>query len=264
MRTIAIANRKGGVGKTTTAVNLAAYLGRERPNRVLLVDLDPQGNASKHLGLPPEVIPPDADSATYRVLARGRSLLTEALRTDWGFAFLNAGDDLTVAELKMTTAPSGRGRFVLREAVDELAARGTHEIEHVILDCPPSLGALTHAALIAADVVVAPIALEPLPLDGLHKLMALITMVRKYDNESLRLGAVFATRSNPRARVSQLIAADLSMDGRLNVCATQIRVNTDLAAASYAMKPVLQHAPNSHGAQDYEALTLELQNMGVL
>ncbi len=255
MRTVALTNQKGGVGKTTSGVNLAAALSG-CGQRVLLVDLDPSGQASQHVGLRVN----EEASPVWRVLARGDAIEANVVATGGGFELLAGGDDVAEAESLMTGAVRGRGRYVLREALEEVTP-GRWDL--VLIDCAPTLGQLVASALIAAQGVLIPIALEAMPLDGFEKLMRVLTNTQKYENAALQVDGIFVTKTNERTNLAHLVRAELQQRWPAALLDCSIRINTDLAAAFWAGKTVFSHAPRSNGAADYRALADELLKRGI-
>lgn len=250
MRTLAIANQKGGVGKTTTAVNLAAVLA-EQGKRVLLVDLDPQGNASSHVGMRI-----DKQSPAALVLMGLSSAASSVRSSDFGFDVLPGGKATRVAETHLTMNPDDAGH--LREQL-----RASDAWDVVLLDCPPSLGFILHAALLAADGVIVPMALEALPLEGLSDLLGTIDKQRAH-NPGLLLSAIFATKSDERTVLARDVLASLKKHCGAALLKTIIRRNVALAAAPAAEQPITLYAPTSAGAEDYRALAGELVGKGVV
>ena len=256
MRTVALTNQKGGVGKTTSGVNLAAAF-VERGHRVLLIDLDPSGQASAHVG---RRVNSEASPA-WRVLARGDAIEANVVPADGGFDLLAGGDDVAEAESLMTGAVRGRGRYVLREALEEVAP-GRWDL--VLIDCSPTLGQLVASALIAAHGVLIPIALEAMPLDGFEKLTRVLANAQKYENHALQIDGIFVTKTNERTNLAQWVRAELRERWEAELLACSIRINTDLAAAFWAKRTVFSHAPRSNGASDYRALADELLKRGII
>lgn len=258
----ALANRKGGVGKTTTAVNLAAALA-QLERRVLLLDLDSQGHASIHVGMKV-----DKGSPAYRVIAEGRAIVDCAQATPFGFDILAGGDDLSTAEALMSTDTTGNGRMVLREALEEIP---TGRWDLVLLDCPPSLKDMTQAALIAAHGVFVPLPMEVLPLDGFRRLLVTIDGVRKYANRELQVEAVIETISDPRTNLASAtrddaygMMAEHPAVKPSALLSTRIRKNIRLAEAPKEGKTVFAHDDACHGADDYRALAIELREKGLV
>lgn len=256
MKVLAIAHRKGGVGKTTTAVNLAAILAETQ--RVLLLDLDTQRNASLHLGVRLDV---RESSPAYRVLAMAKSLVAEAVQTPFGFDLLAAHGDIEEAVDKMRRAIGGRGRMVVREALEEIPK---DRWDVVIIDCPPNVGDITNAALIASNSVLVPMAMQPLPYEGLLDLMDLIDTVKKYDNPGLRVAGVFATLTDDSTTLYDVVKARVEQLFGEGMLPVRIRRNIALAEAAEAAKPVTHHKQDCNGAQDYRALAAHLRDTGVV
>jgi chromosome partitioning protein len=248
MRTVALANQKGGVGKTTTAVNLAAALAA-KGQKILLVDLDPQGNAGMHL-LGPEV--GEYDETVYQVL-RGDIPITQALHhapSVPGLDVLPANITLSAAEAEFLAAV-GRERL-LADALDEV-----NSYDYVFIDSPPSLGLLTLNALAAADAVLVPVQVHFFALAGLSILWGVVDRVKAKVNRGLRIGGVIPTFFNARESQSVEVVEKLRTTFGSIVFDTVIRRNTDTAKAAGWAEAVVTAAPTTLGGQDYLALTDE-------
>jgi chromosome partitioning protein len=244
-RRIAVVNHKGGSGKTTTAVNLAAAVA-EVGRSALLIDLDPQASASAWLGTR------DADRRLLDVL-HGDAELVEALCDTAvpGVALAPASPWLIHAEAPRVL---GGGTPPLRRALDGLPRR----YDYVVIDCPPAVGPLTAAALTAADEVLVPVETHVLALDGLAQLLQSIERVRERLNPSLRLAGIVACRVDARTRHSLEIVAELRRRFGDLVHSTVIRENVRLAECPSFAVPITQYDPRSSGAADYRGLAREL------
>ncbi len=247
MRIIAIANQKGGVGKTTTAVNLSSALAREGA-RVLLVDIDPQGNASSGLG----IVERDNLATIYDVLVRGlpvyRAIHRQVVPAD--LEVVPANRDLVGAELELVGVRDRE--TILREAL----APVVEDYAFVIIDCPPSLGLLTLNALSAADSLIVPIQCEYYALEGLAQLMSTIGLVRRGLNPGLDVEGVLLTMYDRRLNLSREIASEAKK--YFDVFQTVIPRNVSVAEAPSFGQAVLDYDPSSAGSQQYAALAREL------
>ena len=249
-RVISIANQKGGVGKTTTAINLATALSAVGES-VLLIDLDPQGNASTGLGIPRT----DRATGSYRLLADGVPL-ADATRGSIvpNLSLVPAEPDLAGAEIEMVDLP--RREFRLLDALAEIRQK-PGQFSFILIDCPPSLGLLTLNALVASDAVLVPLQCEFFALEGITQLIRTIDMVRHALNPTLALQGIVLTMYDRRNNLSDLVAADARGFFGAQVYDTVIPRNIRISEAPSHGKPVLFYDFRSAGAQAYVQLAGE-------
>ena len=250
-RIISVANQKGGVGKTTTAINLGAALAEEGYN-VLLVDLDPQGNASTGLGVEPE----DRKYTTYDLLLEGAGL-GDVLKTTAvdGLLLAPATTDLSSADIEMMATE--KRSFLLHDALRQPAI-DNYDLDFILIDCPPSLSLLTVNAMVASDSVLIPLQSEFFALEGLSQLMLTVREVRQTANPELRIEGVVLTMYDVRNNLSQQVEMDAR--GTLGdlVFRTIVPRNVRVSEApSYSM-PVISYDPMSKGSIAYRALAQEM------
>lgn len=252
-RIIAVTNQKGGVGKTTTTINLGAAL-VERGKRVLLVDLDPQGNASTGLGVD------ERKATTYDLLLEDTDLSEVIHDTDIAGLFLSpATTDLSSADMEMVALE--KRSHLLHDALRQPAIDG-YELDYILIDCPPSLNLLTVNAMVAADAVLVPLQCEFFALEGLSQLMLTIREVRQTANPKLRIEGVALTMYDARNNLTLQVEEDTRKTLGDLVFKTVIPRNVRVSEApSYAM-PVLTYDPGSKGAEAYRALAGEVATRG--
>ncbi len=248
---IAIANQKGGVGKTTTTINLAAAL-TEVGKRVLVVDLDPQGNASTGLGIELE----DRDLTTYELLLEDIDLKEMIQATQFkGLHIVPATVDLSSADIELIS--NEKRSYLLHDALRQ-TQMDDFAFDYILIDCPPSLNLLTVNAMIAAHSVLVPLQSEFFALEGLSQLMMSIREVRQTGNKELRIEGVVLTMYDRRNNLSQQV----EMDARSNlgdlVFKTMIPRNVRVSEAPSFAMPVLSYDGQSKGAVAYRALAQEV------
>jgi chromosome partitioning protein len=245
---IAVVNQKGGVGKTTTAINVAAQLANDK-SKVLLVDLDPQGNATSGLGVPKE----QAKQTTYDVLCRGASLTGTTQETHVAqLSVLPANANLVGAEVELVSRE--RREFALQQVLQQATGYG-----YVIIDCPPSLGLLTINALTAANSVLIPVQTEYYALEGLSQLLNTIQAVRGSTNPQLELLGVALTMFDKRNSLSEQVQKEIAGYFGDKLFKTIIPRNVRLAEAPSYGRTIYEHDRWSKGARAYKALAKEVK-----
>jgi chromosome partitioning protein len=247
-RVFAIANQKGGVGKTTTAINLAASLAANDIH-VLVIDSDPQGNCTSGLGVTKD---PDKPSL-YHVLL-GDSHMKDAIRpTDFeGLQIITADKNLVGSNLEMVDIPNRE--FLLRERINEIR----NGYEFILIDCPPALDLLTLNALLAADSVLVPIQCEFFALEGISELMDTIERIRESFHHPLEVEGILLTMFDDRTNLTRQVATDLRDFFKDQVFKTVIPRSVRLAEAPSFGKPILTYDPRSRGAESYIKLAKEI------
>ncbi|MEO8925765.1 MAG: ParA family protein [Caulobacteraceae bacterium] len=249
-RVLAVANQKGGVGKTTTVINLGTALAAVG-ERVLLIDADPQGNASTGLGVPP----PERVKTLYDVLMEDLPIAAAAVATAIpGLNLVPAEADLSGVELEL--GQTARRAFRLRDALAPSRAGGAYD--YVLIDCPPSLNLLTLNAMTAADAVLVPLQCEFFALEGLTQLMRTMEMVRGALNRDLKIQGVVLTMYDKRNRLSAQVARDVRDNLGEKVYRTVIPRNVRVSEAPSFGKPALIYDLNCAGSQAYLQLAREL------
>jgi len=247
-RIVAVANQKGGVGKTTTAINLAASLAATK-RRVLLIDLDAQGNATMGVGVD-----------KYKLVKTTRDVLLEKAKPvdvilflpNLGFSIMPANSDMTEAEIKLRDVAAGD--FALKLALEQVAA----DYDYIFLDCPPALSKLTVNAFVAADGVLIPMQCEYYALEGLTALVDTINKIRRVINPGLEIEGLLRTMYDPRNNLATDVSAQLLQHFGDKVYRSMIPRNVRLAEAPSHGLPAISYDPNSAGAKAYLALAGEV------
>lgn len=266
MRAIAVANRKGGVGKTTTSVNLAVALARAG-RRVCLVDLDPQAHATLHVG----VVPGSHPVSAYDVLAGSESLAAASVPAGENLVVVPSHIDLAAAEVSLATRAGRESILKTRIEADPRCSGSdvADAFDYMVVDCPPSLGLLSLNAMAAVDEVLLPLQPHFLALHGLSKLLETIELVADHVNPRLRLLGVALCMHEAGTRLATEVGRDVEAffagsDARhpawaaARVFATRIRRNIRLAEAPSFGQSIFDYAPESHGAEDYANLAAEV------
>jgi chromosome partitioning protein len=246
MPVLAVANQKGGVGKTTTTLNVGAYLGALGA-RVLLVDCHPQGNTTSGLGAQPGRV------GLYDALLDGIPVEDSIIHTSTkGVDLIPSTPQLAGAEIELLDEEHPNAR--LKSALQSIR----HTYSYVLLDCPPSLGLLTVNALVAADAVIVPVQCEYLALEGLARLMNTLERVRAQFNPGLRIFGLVMTMYDARTTLSQQVAEEVRRHYPNLIFQTVIPRNVRLGEAPSFGKSILDYDPLSRGAEAYQALAIEL------
>ena len=251
-RVLVVANQKGGVGKTTTAINLGTALAAVG-EPTLVIDIDPQGNASTGLGIHRQ----DRKLTTYEVLTGQAKLADAVVKTRIpGLSLVPATVDLSGAELELADMP--RRNFILKDALEEYSVHGENPFSYVLIDCPPSLTLLTLNAMAAADAVMVPLQCEFFALEGLSQLMKTIELVRDKLNPTLEIQGIVLTMFDKRNKLSDQVAADVRQTLGEKVYTTVIPRNVRISEAPSHGVPALVYDLRCPGSQAYIKLAGEL------
>jgi chromosome partitioning protein len=251
-RVISVSNQKGGVGKTTTAVNLSAFLA-ERGKRVLLIDIDPQANAGYGLGINAE----EMDTTIYEVLIGQVPVRDAVFKTDIDNLYL-VPSNIHLAGAQVDLLEMESKEFILRKAIQPI--RG--EYDFIFIDCPPSLGILTLNSLAAADSVMIPLQCEYYALEGLSQLLRIISMVQESLNRGLKIEGVVLTMFDSRTNLSQQVVSDVKDFFKDKVFGSIIPRNVRLSEAPSFGKPIGKYDRHCVGSERYESLAEEVLRNG--
>jgi len=249
MKTIAFTNQKGGVGKTTTTINVGAGLAK-LGNKVLLVDLDPQANLTYSLRMHSHRL----EKTIYHSL-KGQAKVEEAIINHEGFDILPASLELSGAEIELASEPAREN--LLRDVISQL---DEDKYDYVLIDCPPNLGLLTLNAFTAVDDIFIVLQSEYLALHGLSKLLDLVKVVQQRLNKDLKVGGIICTLYDSRKNLNKEVVGHIRDYFGSKVFKTLIRDNVALAEAPSHHKTIFEYDGNSMGAQDYLALAKEIRN----
>ncbi|HEX5455882.1 MAG TPA: ParA family protein [Candidatus Saccharimonadales bacterium] len=246
-KTIAVLNQKGGVGKTTTAINIAAYLAKEK-KRVLLVDADPQGNATSGLGIDSKKLDKNLADLLDGSVKATKAIIKTKLK---GLDILPCDGRLASAEVDL--AGKQDREFALKKALEDVEA-----YDYILIDCPPSLGLLTVNALAASDLVLIPVQAEYYALEGLSQLLQVMQKVRKGLNPELELLGVIITMFDKRTSLARQVYNEIERHFGEKLFETVVPRNIRLAEAPSFGKPISEHDKWSKGARAYKKLTKEI------
>lgn len=248
-RIISIANQKGGVGKTTTAINLSASLALAE-KRILLIDFDPQGNTSSGLGLQPEAV---KEKNIYKALVSNVPIVDLIHETEIELLhLLPANNDLIGAELELVSAFSRE--FRLKQALESIY----DHYDFIIIDCPPSLGLLTVNALTASHTVLVPLQCEYYAMEGLSQLLKTVSLIKMNLNPDLKIEGILLTMYDGRNNLSSQVAAEIKKHFKEQVFNVIIPRNVRLGESPSHGKPIILYDVNSRGAESYLNLAQEV------
>lgn len=247
-KVIAIANQKGGVGKTTTAVNLSACLGKQG-KKTLLIDIDPQGNTTSGLGVDPRAV----ESSVYDCIINDVPMNEVIIKTEFdGLWICPSNIDLAGAELELVMKDNRE--YVLKNSIEKIK----NDFDFIFIDCPPSLGLITLNSFSAADSVLVPIQCEYYALEGLSQLTNTIKMVKKRLNPELSLEGVLMTMFDARTNLSIQVVDEVKKFFKEKVYATIIPRNVRLSEAPSFGQPIIEYDKHSKGAECYTDLAEEV------
>ncbi len=251
-RVISVSNQKGGVGKTTTTINLSAFLA-EKGKRVLIIDIDPQANSGYGIGINVE----DMDSTIYEVLIEHTKIRDAIYKTDIENLYIVPSNiHLSGAQIDLLYVDNKE--FILKKAISDIR----EDFDYIFVDCPPSLGILTLNSLVAADSVLIPLQCEYYALEGLSQLLKIIAMVQEKLNRNLKIEGVVLTMYDSRTNLSQQVVSDIKAYFKDRVFSTIIPRNVKLSEAPSFGKPIGHYDRHCVGSDSYEKLADEVIQNG--